>query len=260
MVLVLVFFFTFGKSKFNDNNLVYSFYQNKFKSKFTLTEGNKLSSVDMVYAIAMPQRREYITKQIKSMGLTCKFLDAIKPIDLTYEETSMISDINKEGSYLYKLETRLAVLMSFTMCYIDALTNGYQTIMIFEDDIIIDVDFGTLNAATTEFVQSDNDIFYMGYCFLNCKQRMDKNKFKYIISLEDPSILCGHALCIKTKMLPGLIDYCFPMKKPSDELFTDYYHLQQIKACIPKKPYFNQITRDLLKSLNESTVELKLCR
>ena len=261
LIILLIYFSPLPKSSFDGSvNLVYSLYQKKFKSKFTLTEGKKLQSIDMVYAITMPQRKEYITTQINSMELMCKYLDAIKPNDLTVEETNTISDVNKLGSRFYKLPTRLSHLLSFTMCCIDAITNGYSTIIIFEDDIIINIDTQTLGAATTEFIKSDNDIFYMGYCFLNCKQSMDKNKYTYIIPLTDPSILCNHATCIKVDMLHNLIDYCFPMKKPTDELFTDYFHSKKIKVCIPKKSYFDQVPRDQMESLNESTVKLELCR
>jgi type II restriction/modification system DNA methylase subunit YeeA len=50
------------------------------------------------------------------------------------------------------------------------------------------------------------------------------------------------------------------MTKPSDELFTDYFKQNGIKACIPKKVYFDQVERDTMKSLNESTNILKYCR
>ena len=144
------------------------------------------------------------------------------------------------------------------MCYIDAIKNGYQTIIVFEDDIVINVDLDTLNKSTTEFVNSPFDIFYMGYCFLNCKQEYLEN-YTYLKGLTDPSILCGHATCIKTKVLQGLINFCFPMTRPSDELFTVYFKQNKIKLCIPKSVYFDQVDRNVMKSLNESTNVLKYC-
>jgi len=240
---------------------VYDLYDTRYKNRFYMNnKTGKLDSVDMVYAIVMPQRKEYMSEQINSLGLKCKYLNAVTPDDFTYEEMGYLSSVNTPGSQLYNLKTRLAVMFSFTMCYIDALKNGYSTFIVFEDDILIDVDLQTLNAATTEFAQSDSEIFYMGYCFLNCSQNMDKPQFKYIIPLEDPSILCGHAMCIKTKMVPGLINFCFPMSRPSDELFAEYYLNHKIKVCVPKKAYFNQVTRDVMASLNESTNVLQYCR
>ena len=206
----------------------------------------------------MPQRFEYIVSQIDSLGVNCKFLDAITPDDLSDKEYSSMSTINEPGSNIYNKRTRLPVLLSFIMCFIDAIVNGYDTIIIFEDDIVIDIDLKTLNATTLEFKQSDADILYLGYCFLNCYQQTFDSGYLKILS--DPSILCGHALCLKTKKLPSLIDYCFPMKRPSDELFIEWYKNNNIKVCIPKKPYFNQVDRKDQNSLNESTNILKYCR
>jgi hypothetical protein len=238
---------------------VYKLYDTRFKQRFSMnTLPGKLDSVDMVYAITMPQRKEYITEQINKLGLRCKFLDAVKPNDFSESEKTMLSDINTPGTYMYRHNTRLAVLFSFIMCYIDSIKNGYSTVIVFEDDIITKVSIEMLNKGTTEFAGSNFDIFFMGYCELNCKQTyIDLN---YIRGLTDPSILCGHAVCLKTRILPGLINYCFPMKMPSDELFTKYFKQNGIKACIPKNVYFDQVDRNTMKSLNESTSVLKYCR
>ena len=206
----------------------------------------------------MPQRKDYISKQINTLGLRCKFLNAVKPDDLSESEKTILSDINTPGKYMYGYNTRLAVLISFIMCYIDSIKNGYSTIIVFEDDIVTNVNLDTINKGTTEFVNSNFDIFFMGYCFLNCNQSYID--LTYIRGLTDPSILCGHAVCLKTKFLPQLINYCFPMTKPSDELFTDYFKKNGIKACIPKTVYFDQVDRGAMKSLNESTSVLKYCR
>jgi len=267
LLLIILFLIIISKSSFtstSENNieLVYNLYDTSFKNRFTLNDNTyKLDSVDMVYVMAMPQRIEYVTEQINKMGLHCKYLDAVKPSDLTKETIDKISEVNKPGTILYNLPTRLCHLLSFTMCCIDALKNGYKVIIIFEDDIIINVDNATLNNATTEFVNNSNlDLFYMGYCFLNCGQKMDKKEFKYLIKLYDPSLLCNHATCIKTKMLPNLINYCFPMKKPTDEMFTTYFHSKKINVCIPQTTYFDQVPRDQMESLNVSTNVLRHCR
>jgi len=260
ILIIIILIILFNKSKFENKSVIDYVYKLYDKNRFTLNDNTfKLDSVDMIYAISMPQRKEYIMQQIDSMGLICKFLDAITPNDFTISESTLLSDINTPGKYMYKHGTRLAVLFSFIMCYIDAIVNGYSTIIVFEDDIVINVDLDTLNKSTTEFVKSYLDIFYMGYCFLNCKQPYIE-KYQYLKGLTDPSILCGHAVCLKTKILPDLINYCFPMTKPSDEIFTEYFRLKRIRSCIPKSIYFDQIDREIQKSLNKSTNVLKYCR
>jgi hypothetical protein len=39
----------------------------------------------------------------------------------------------------------------------------------------------------------------MGYCFLNCKQNV--NKYKNFVELSDPNLICGHSFAIKTRIL-----------------------------------------------------------
>ena len=193
------------------------------------------------------------------IGLNCNYFEAVTPKDFKPGEMEELSSVEDPSSSIYKKYTRPAVLMSFISVYINALQKGYSVITVFEDDIKINVGIDLINHATKEFVESDCDVFFMGYCYMNCDQKT-KQIGKYLLELKKPEILCGHAVCIKTKILPGLIDYCFKMTKPSDELFSDYFVKMGIKVCIPIVPYFDQIDRNVMDSLNESSNILKYCR
>ena len=180
LLILIVILIVTNKSTFNSSSMVidkvYDLYYTRFKNRFTLNDNTiKLDSVDMVYVMSMPQRREYITNQINSLGIQCKYLDAVKPDDFTDSEITLLSDVNTPGEYMYKHYTRLAVVFSFTMCYIDAIVNGYSTIIVFEDDIIVNVDLDTLNKSTTEFVKSDNDTYRSKYTMWSCNMYKSKD-------------------------------------------------------------------------------------
>jgi hypothetical protein len=263
VVLVMVLLFhLISRSSFTSLSSLQDVYKyEKFKNRFTLIpHSTSLNSVDMVYIVAMPQRKDYITKQMTKLDVSYTYFDAIKKGDLTDSEISQLSDVNKRGSKIYNLPTRLFHTLSFTMCFIDAIKKGYSNIIIFEDDIVINVDTDTLNNSLEEFNQSDNDFFYLGYCFLDCKQKQDRDKYKNLIDLTNPSILCNHSTVFKVSALPPLIDYLFPMKIPTDEAMVKYFKLNKTKVCISKKPYFDQVPRDQMESLNVSTNVLKHCR
>ena len=233
-------------------------YSTKFKKRFITSElTGKLSGVDMVYCIVMPQRKEYITEQINKLNVQCKYFDAVKPFDLENSDYDYMSTINYPGSRIYNKFTRLPVLLSFVMCFIDSIINNYSTIIVFEDDIEIKVDLDTLNKSIDEFNKSKYDIFYMGYCYLNCKQ--SPKQTEYLVDVPDKSIVCCHAMCIKTHFLLDMIKYCFPMTRNSDELFRNYYIENLINVCVPKYAYFTQ-NRTSIQSLNESYDELKTCK
>ena len=259
LIILFLFWYTNRKSSFSNvqKNLLDQFYA---KAQFNLVQGRNLPGIDMVYAITMPSRVEYITTQINKLNLQCTYFKAITPDDLNDDIINKLSNINSIMSPIYNKKTRLCVMLSFSMCYLDAIKKGYRTIIVFEDDIVTKVPLDTIAKGTLEFSQSDLDFFYMGYCFMNCRQNLDTNKYQYLVPLEDPSILCGHATAIKTKVLPKIIEYSFPMTKPSDETYLDYFIKNKSKLAIPKVPYFDQVTRDKMSSLNESVNELKYCR
>jgi len=250
---------SFGAQRYSTVDTVYDLYDKKFKKRF-ITNGNKgkLNTVDMVYCITMPQRKQYITERMNELDVNCKYFDAVKPTDLSEIEYNLLSTINQSGSNIYHKFTRLPVLLSFTMCFIDAIKNNYNNIIIFEDDITIDTTKKVINEALGEFDKSSMEIFFMGYCYLDCNQIYNLNRYRYLVEVGDRNILCCHAICIKTRILSKLIEYCFPMKQNSDELFRNYFMQRNINVCVPKIPYFSQ-NRTFVESLNESYDELRTC-
>ena len=254
VLVVLVGFIAFVKSKsssFVNLNKTGKLFYDRFKTRFNNSQkGKQLPGADAVYVISMPQRKQYITAQINLLGINAIYFDAITPGDLSEEDYSYTS-VNKPWSRIYKKYTRFAVLLSFLMCFMDALDKGHHTIVIFEDDITSIVTLETLTQSILEFNASELDVFYMGYCFLNCGQRVINDNYRYLVKLTKPDLLCCHSICIKTSILPGLIDFCFPMTTNSDELFRDYYVKNNVNVCVPKNIYFTQ-NRNEVDSLNES--------
>jgi GR25 family glycosyltransferase involved in LPS biosynthesis len=228
---------------------------NRFKNRFVETPGPNLPGIDQVYVISMPQRIDYIKNQMEKLNYSVCYFNAVKPDDLSQDDYDRLSNINDPDSLIYERYTRLAVMLSFTMCFVDALVKGHRSITIFEDDISVNVSKKLLEETTTEYFNSNIDVMYMGYCFLNCGQ--STQKYQNIVLLSDPDLLCCHAMCVKTGFLPGLINFCFPMLNNSDELFRDYYQNNNILVGVPKTAYFAQNRKDV-DSLNESMEDLEL--
>ena len=83
------------------------------------------------------------------------------------------------------------------MCMMDAMKHGYKTIIIFEDDIVVNVDSDPLNESLKEFQKSPYEMFYMGYCHMSCNQEFDKEKHKYIVEVPNKKLVCHHAIVMK---------------------------------------------------------------
>lgn len=204
--------------------------------------GNKIA--DQVYCICMPDRREYMKQQINKLGISCVLFNAITPADLTPTDYKNLTD----KSFITK-KTRLPLQLSFTMCYLDAIKNNYNTIIVFEDDIEILADKDTIINGITEFKKSDFVMFYMGYCWLNCDQEIQVNGS--LVNIQDYSrLFCAHSICYKVKYLKQFIDFLFPMNEEFDVKITKFFKKYNYSVCVPKQVYFDQNKE--LGTLNET--------
>jgi hypothetical protein len=253
LIIVLCFLFS-PKDNFTNINL-YSDLTNlygKFKNRFE-EHNNKepLNGVDKIYCISMPQRKEYMKSILNKMGVNYTLFNAITPKDLSNDDYNKLSSTNKQGSPLFGLPTRLALQLSFTMCYLDAINNNYDTIIVFEDDIIVNVDNGTLTNYINEFKTSNYIFFYMGYCFMNCNQNF--NKTANLNNVIDKTVYCCHAICYKVKYLKQLINFIYPMKHYFDHNIVEFIKTKNYDICIPNKTLFDQ-NRNELGTLNNDVV------
>ena len=235
LVLIFVFLFYF-KSNFSKNSFLDNFY-NKYKFRFKNYDSNKsFDVVDQVYCIVMPDRKEYMINQMNKLGINCKFLDAITPKDLSKNDYNSLS---KHKRYTTEKKTRLPLQLSFTMCYLDAIKNNYDTIIVFEDDLTIETKKENIIIGINEFKNHNSVMFYMGYCWLNCNQtfKIDGN----IAIVQDYSrMFCCHSICYKVKYLPELIDFLYPMDNEFDVKITKFFENYNYNVCIPRQIYFDQ--------------------
>ena len=256
IIIFIVFYLTLKYNNFSNIADEFEYLlqlYNKFNKRFELYNNNiKLNSVDQVYCISMPQRKKYITGKMDDLNINYKLLNAVTPDDLTYDECSKLSNINDSESKIYNKKTRLALQVSFTMCFLDAIKKGYKYIIVFEDDIIVNVDSQTLNDTLSEFKKTDYSMFYMGYCFTRCGN-IDRKTNDLFLEIKDKKILCCHAICYKVAYLPDLIKYLYPMKDNFDEAIVIYNKKNNIKVCVIRQTFFDQ-NRKELGTLNEDSI------
>jgi GR25 family glycosyltransferase involved in LPS biosynthesis len=248
LVVLLINIKSTFKSVFN-HDIINGLYR-KFKNRFeNYNNKENLNGVDKVYCIVMPQRKEYMKKVLDKMGINYTLFNAITPLDLSKDNYDQLSLTNKKDSPLFGYPTRLALQLSFTMCYIDAINNNYDTIIVFEDDIVVNTDNNTLTNYINEFKKSNYVFFYMGYCWMNCNQKFDLNISKNLINVVNKTLFCCHAICYKVKYLKELIDFIYPMKNNLDNNVSDFIKNKNYDVCIPNKTLFDQ-NRNELETLN----------
>ena len=243
---------TFSKNENSITQRLSSFYT-KFKNNFEFyNENKKLEVVDQVYSIVMPQRKEYIKNLLDEFNINYTLFNAITVDDLTDKDYSLLT----KKAFLRKYKTRLAVQLSFTMCFFHAIENGYKTIIIFEDDIKINVDMDKLVSTIEKFKNSEYIFFYMGYCFLKCNQKFVIDD---LIKVNNKQIMCAHSICYKVEYLDKLINFMYPMLDNYDNNITRFIKKYKYDICIPPITFFDQ-NRTMLGTLNEDNLkELKNC-
>ena len=226
---------------------------NKFKNRFSNSnEGALPSSVDRVYCIYSDKRKDYIQNQFNRFNLNVTYFKGIFPEDLTKYDYDTLSCTNTKHCNISGKSSRLPVQLSFVMCMLDAIKHGYKTIMIFEDDIDIKVGRDVLDKGLDEFQESPYEMFYMGYCNMSCFQGFDKKRHEYIVEVPNKSLVCHHAIAMKTTTFNHIFDYIFPMTGQKDQVFKTYLKDSNCGVCVPKFSYFDQ-RRDFFKSENGST-------
>ena len=255
LILVLVILFillSLKKIRFEDMQILEDYYS-KFSSRFDNYGNNKnLDSVDCVYCIAMPKRKDYVIGKMNELGVNFKLLNAITPDDVNDSDYSILS-------VMHTYKSIFALQMSFTMCFMDAINNGYSNIIVFEDDITINTDFNSLNNIINEFVQSKFVLFYMGYCYLDCSLKFENNN--NLVDVRDNTILCTHAIVYKVKYLYELLNSIWPMKQAYDWMLLKSLRINKYYPCIPKKILFDQNRTDFSSTLGNggilNTCEIK---
>lgn len=237
---------------------------NRFHDRFEQQEALVTDPVDQVYCIAMPNRLNYIKSYLSSLGLSCKFFHAIAPTDLSVADYKFMSATFDKNSPLFRRPTKLAVSLSFYMCYYDAYVHGYDSIMILEDDIVLSqgVNMKQVRHTIREFKDTNYSIMFLGYCLTNCKKiYVDENKIDGTRLYRVPPrthIFCNHALVMKRTFIKEYAKRVhLYWTENNDNTLLRYINDHRVAACVPDKLLVDQ--RIDMGSNNQNNPVKALC-
>uniref|UniRef100_A0A6C0AZX0 Glycosyl transferase family 25 domain-containing protein n=1 Tax=viral metagenome TaxID=1070528 RepID=A0A6C0AZX0_9ZZZZ len=255
IILFILYKYSSSTDRFSSDINYYNYVEKlytKFEYKFQKIENyTDLGVVDAVYCIVMPQRKEYMKQKFESMGINYIFFNAITPKELSTSDFNKLSSTNDPKSKLYTHPTRLGLQVSFTMCFIDAINKNYNTIIVFEDDIVVNIDTPSLKKSIIEFKSTNFIFFYMGYCWMNCKQNFT---IKPLMDIPDKTLFCTHAICYKVKYLKQFINDMYPMNDNFDNNIVYFIKKYNYPVCITPKTYFDQNRLELGTLNDDETV------
>lgn len=217
--------------------------------------GDEGMGVDMVYAIAMPDRLSYIRGKLGEMRTRYKLFHAVKPDDLTKEDyEGMSATFDSRNKMMYKRMTKLPVCLSFFMCYYDAYVRGYDTILVLEDDIKFTVSLDRIRQAIGEFKKVDAaKVMFLGYCWANCDKEYTQITENLHRAPRDTQLLCNHALVMKKTFISAYMERPNPTfwDNRNDHTLSNFLRDEDVFKVVPKKAYINQ-NRAEMGSNNEN--------
>lgn len=229
---------------------------------------DKMQSAKL-YALYIPDRKTYISEQVKYLGLDVELVRGPNKSDISLEdsvETGVVNKkwydttVNNEISYNNSLMNGGATELSAgcIACYlghVDILTrfleSGKTYGVVFEDDIIIGdkrkgAKIRTLIKNILSDVPKDTDIIYLDYCWESC----DKIKERYNDILVKPiRPLCTDAYIV-TRKGAKKINRMAPISNPfdvelSNKIFTGdiiAYSVDPSKVLIRQNHLFDSNT------------------
>ena len=148
--------------------------------------------------------------------------------------------------------------MSFFMCYYDAYVKGYNSIAVFEDDIVFNVDLEKMNTAIDDFFSIDLNVqvLFMGYCHILCKPANKRGKALTNTLFElhhQARAVCNHALIWKQKAIEKYMERenVVYWTHTNDNTLDLWMRQERIKKVVTKFEYVSQ-DREHMGSFNEN--------
>jgi len=223
--------------------------------------------VDMIYCIFMPSRKKYAMSQMDQLKTQYKLVQAVTPYNLTKEDYNNLSATYdkrnlKERADLrvYNHTTKLPVALSFFLAYYDAYINNYETIAIFEDDIIFRANMSQITSAVSDFKLSTAEILYMGYCWTNCKFIGQKGKLvgPHLHSVPwSVRLVCNHALVMKSSLISKYMERkdVIYWKHTNDNTLDLFLKRTKTEKMITRREFVTQ-NRDEMGSTNANNFKM----
>ena len=165
--------------------------------------------IDKCYCINRsdrPKRKEQAVEEFEKISIDVEFVDAVIGDDIATNEFGLI------GGYQALNSTLINILD-------DAIEKGYETIRIFEDDVVFSDDYLEVWQNNVENIPEDFSVFFTGVLFpLSLKTPHIKGRVKAVRLAT-----LGHDIIIKKDIFDTWKESLSKMKAPSDVLLSDIY-------------------------------------
>jgi len=189
-------------------------------------------------------RKELIERRLKEESINYEIIQEFYPKDIVYEDFipkeqnfPIVTIQHPYGSYenFFKKITisELSLYLKHKYCFERQIEEGYETILILEDDAKIPHNFITLlTNQLTEFNEKNGDVLMMGECF-NFKSKINNGKFIDYDELNRTR--CTHAILYKLNATKKIYPHINNISLPIDFKLNEIFQMEGIKVFWSKE-------------------------
>tara|TARA_B100001093_G_scaffold419599_1_gene411202 strand:+ start:765 stop:1553 length:789 start_codon:yes stop_codon:yes gene_type:complete len=231
-LIVLLFVFYFSNNK-----------DEKFKNPIT---------IEQIYVIALPKRKQYMLKLLKHFNLNGQFVEPILKdyLDRNYliKKNILHKNYLKQGQIFKQKESgnfsgltngRIACHLSHMKTLKTFLDSNKKNCLIFEDDIKMTDPKITIAKfkQLLQYLPNNWEYVNLGRCWDKCKNDLQINK----CLVKSERALCRHAYIVNRKGAQKILNHCLPMRGyPGDWHYAKMTKYKLINGYSSIKPIFFQ--------------------
>ena len=183
------------------------------------------------------ERRLFLEKKFTELSLDVEWITLFDPKESTHTEI-LQTNLTKQEISLYK---------KHRWCLEQQITNQYEHILIFEDDVMLPENFVLfLNRCMKEFTELQGDVMFLGIC---CNI-MPKNivSDKYVYYSQDHGSRCAHCYVVNLRAAERIFDNTENMNEPWDWKLGNCLMQHGLRSCYTWPAIYQATEQRLLPS------------
>ena len=175
-----------------------------------------------------PKRREYAEQHFKENGLDVEFFEGINGTTFGLKTIIPYKDDNPDGDDYFISSGHIGCILSHLMLWKTLQYLPYDDIIIFEDDLVLTIDFKNKFIDYYNQLPSNWEYVFLGHCCLASDEYNTKITSNILTSIHPP--MCTHGYMIKKSALPTLIE--------TNSIAWSHIDIQIQKKTLKKLPFY----------------------
>jgi len=193
-----------------------------------------------------PERKINLEEVFQREGLTVEWVEDFHPSTIDVSKLDLQHDLNINA---------ISVYLKHQKCYESQKKNGYENILIFEDDVIIPEDFGFnsfLDKSMADFERLKGDLMFIGGAFdIKPPTSMEIRSNQTVYTLPGFKSRCAHCYVVSDRCVDTILNTIYIMDDALDWKLNKIIEDSGLRVCYTE-PSLKQAT---VEGLDDSTIQ-----